>query len=221
MKRKLTKKSKKGKKLKKSKKLKKGLQEGDSIKIIKKYPTQKCATPGCRNNAVGSGDLCKRCGGSPVIKENLLAAHEIPDGVLALTKYDPKTHPMAFIDYSRSGMSDVEIAAKFEVSVSTLRGWSEKFLEFNQAYEIGQALHEAWYLQQGKENLTNRGFNTQLFKFLTGNKLGYSDKIESKSLNVTAGVLLVPKPSSTVEEWEKEYGADSIVDAEVVENDES
>jgi hypothetical protein len=57
------------------------------------------------------------------------------------------------------------------------------------------------FRKEGKDNLDNRGYNTGLFKFLTGNKLGYSDKIESKNLNVTAGVLMVPA-TMEAEEWE-------------------
>jgi len=75
---------------------------------------------------------------------------------------------------------------------------------FNTAPEIGQALHEAWWIQQGKNGLTNRGFNTSLFKFLTSNKLGYSDKMETKSLNMNLhGVLMVPDKMSD-DEWEND-----------------
>lgn len=176
-----------------------------TIKVIKKYPKQKCIVEGCTRNAVGKGDVCKKHGGDPVVKENLLQSYEIPPAIANASKYNPAFHPMAFIEMGRDGMSDVEIAAKFEVSAGTLRAWSEKYAEFNTAYEIGTAMHEAWWLQEGKAHLDDRGYNTGLFKFLTGNKLGYSDKIESKNLNVTAGVLLVPSQLNDTE-WEKSVG---------------
>jgi len=176
--------------------------EPPNIKVLKRYPKEKCTKEGCTRNAVGSGDVCKRHGGNPVIKDNLMELEEIPNSRLVTSLYDPAVHPMQYIELSRTGMSDVEIAADMEVGTGTLRNWSEKFKEFNTAYEIGQALHEAWWLQEGKANLDNRGYNTGLFKFLTGNKLGYSDKIESKNLNVTAGVLLVPA-SMSENDWEK------------------
>ena len=37
------------------------------------------------------------------------------------------------------------------------------------------------------------------------NNLGWSEKSESKNLNVTAGVLVTPG-QSTENEWEKKYG---------------
>ena len=91
------------------------------------------------------------------------------------------------------GKSDVEIAAEFLVGPETLRSWSETYENFSIAYEIGQAMHEAFYLDLGKRNLGNPMFQTSLFKFLAGNKLGYSDKVESRNFNTTlVGVLKVP-----------------------------
>lgn len=171
-------------------------------KIIKRYPKQRCAVPECRNNAVGSGDLCKQHGGDPVVKDNLLPTEHIPDKMLTMTKFNPAEHPMQYIMLSREGMSDTEVANAFGVSVSTLRGWAEKFEDFHVAYEIGQAAHEAWWLKEGKANLDNRSYNVGLYKFLTGNKIGYAEKTESKNFNVNAGVLLVPQ-QMTGDEWEQ------------------
>lgn len=176
--------------------------EPPEIKVLKRYKKEQCVVEGCRFNAVGSGDVCKKHGGDPVIEGNLLDMDQVPTSQLVASAYDPAVHPMMYIELSRTGMSQVEIAAEIGVGASTLRNWSEKFKEFNTAYEVGQALHEAWWLQEGKANLDNRGYNTGLFKFLTGNKLGYSEKIESKNLNVTAGVLMVPQQLSDVD-WEK------------------
>lgn len=195
-------------KIKKRLKNKKILQEkyADSKKI-KRYRKQRCkfVSDGnrCRNYAVGKSTLCKQHGGDPVIKENLFKDSEL--ALVGLnTSYNPVEHPTLFIDYSRMGMSEVEIAAEFKVSVATLKSWTEKFEMFNTAYEIGKALHESWWLQQGKSGLFNRGFNTGLFKFLTANKLGYAEKVESRNLNMNVhGVLMVPDKMSE-EEWENE-----------------
>jgi len=174
---------------------------------IKKYKKQKCAYVEngvrCTNNAVGKSTLCKKHGGNPVVKENLINERTHPIASLA-KKYDPTRHPTLFIDLSRTGLSDVEIAAEFEVGIDTLRGWAEKYEMFNTAFEIGKALYESWWLQQGRSGLHDRGFNTSLFKFLTANKLGYAEKVETKSLNMNVhGVLMVPDAVSE-EEWEKD-----------------
>jgi hypothetical protein len=169
-------------------------------KIIRTFPKQQCSVPGCKRDAVGEVDVCERHGGEPLVKSNLMVGKEIPDVLRG--KYKPEAHPFQYIQLSREGKSEVEIAAQFSVSVGTLRGWGEKFLEFHQAMEIGKAMYEAWWVQEGVNNLENRRYNTTLFKFLTGNKLGWSDKIESKSMNIHAGVLLVPGQMDK-DEWEK------------------
>ena len=165
----------------------------EEVKEIIVYPKARCVVEGCTRNAVGSSDVSKRHGGDPVVRDNLLRADQIPDWLLAKTKYEPASHPIAYIKLASQGMSEVEIAAEFGVSVGTMRKWAEKFEEFNTAFEVGASMYEAWWLQEGKENLDNRNYNVGLYKFITGNQLGYSDKMESKNLNVTAGVLLVPQ----------------------------
>lgn len=183
-------------------------------KKILRYKKQRCSFimacgNQCTKYAVGKSSLCKKHGGDPVIKENLIKKDEL-SLVGVREKFDPTRHPTLFIDLSRQGLSEVEIAAEFEVAVTTLRNWSEKYEMFNIAFDIGKALHESWWLQQGKAGLNNRGFNTSLFKFLTSNKLGYSDKMETKNMNMNVhGVLMVPD-KVTEEEWENDG---DIIDA--------
>lgn len=201
-------KPKKLKKLKKPKKLTK-LKKTVPLPIIKKYVKQKCAyidSDGkrCSRNAIGKGTLCKKHGGNPIIKENLIPQKYEKDLLGISTKFNPAVHPLQYIELSRQGMSRVEIAAKMKVSVLTLQKWAEKFESFYSASEIGDALHEAWWIERGKGGLENRSFNTSLFKFLTSNKLGYSDKMETKSTNLNLhGVLLAPN-AVTEDEWENE-----------------
>ena len=166
----------------------------------------------CKRMAVGKSTLCSVHGGSKIVNELLMSVHE--EHNLVPTKFDITVHPMSFVEMSSQGLSDVEIAAEFKVGLSTLRGWSEKYKEFAQAWEIGKACHESWWLSRGKSNLTNTRFQTGLYKFLTTNKLGYAEKIETKSHNINenVGVLLIPG-KMTVEEWEannrKEDGEDN------------
>lgn len=176
-------------------------------KRILKYRPQRCAFVDgdgnrCKRKAVGKSTLCKKHGGDPVIKENLIPV-EHEDHFLANSKFNPAYHPLAYIEMSNRGMSEVEIAAEFRVSVNTLQSWAEKYDSFYSAQDIGKAMHEAWYLRRGKDGLDDRHFNTPLFKFMTMNKLGFSDKVESRTHNTSVhGVLLVPDEMSE-EEWEK------------------
>lgn len=160
----------------------------------------------CTRNCIGSGQLCKFHGGLRDL-DNVLskeALQLINAEVGKLTKFNPAIHPLQMIDLSRQGLSDVEIAAEMEVGVATLRGWADTYEEFSIAHDIGQALYESWWLQKGKAGLDQRNFNTSLFKFLTGNKLGYADKIETKNLNMTAHGVLVAPAKQSIEEWETE-----------------
>lgn len=178
---------------------------GSGKKVRKRYKKQQCMNidyRGVRCNmfAVGKSTLCSHHGGSRIVKDNLVTVDEYP---VTNVKFNAAVHPIQFIQYSREGLSDIEVAARFEVGVETLRNWADTFEEFSVAYEIGLTMYEAWFLSKGTDNLNNTRFNTPLYKFITGNRLGYSDKIESKNFNsnVNHGVLLVPDKMS-LEEWE-------------------
>ena len=208
------------------------IPDGEFLQLKKKYSPMRCTyirdydengePIKCNSWATGSGTLCKDHGG---VKENTSVSVSTEQALSAGSKFRPEVHPLMYIEFSRQGMSDVEIAAEFNIGLQTLKKWADKYRAFNVAYEIGQSMHEAWYLKKGKDNLENRNFNTNLYKFLTGNKLGYSDKIETKNLNInTHGVLVVPG-DKTVEEWEAKIAAreakeaaenGEIQDAEVI-----
>jgi hypothetical protein len=196
-------------KVKKEKKEEKPTKPTVKRKVKKYYKPQQCAFikadgTQCRKSAVGKGTLCPTHGGDPVIKENLYRGSEeimLPN---CRVVFNPAYHPLRYIELSREGLSEVEIAAEFEIAVITIADWAEKFESFYIARDIGKAMHEAWWLRQGKENMNERSFNTNLFKYMTMNKLGYSDKIEQKSLNMNVhGVLMVPDAVSE-DELEKE-----------------
>ncbi|MDP8268247.1 MAG: hypothetical protein P9L97_05910 [Candidatus Tenebribacter davisii] len=184
------------------------------LRTIRRYKKQKCnfvtididtkEPKQCNFFAVGKGTLCKKHGGDPVIKENLISIKDETLLPMHLSKFNPAVHPLQYINLSREGMSKVEIAASMEISVQVLKSWAERFESFNTASEIGDALHESWWIQRGKGGLDSRNFNTSLFKFLTSNKLGYSDKMETKNTNMNMhGVLLIPD-AVTEDEWEKD-----------------
>ena len=158
----------------------------------------------CIRNCIGSGQLCKLHGGERDLT-NVLSTEAIQLMVAEvgkIMKFNVGIHPLQMIDLSRQGMSEVEIAAEMGVSVLTLQGWAEKYEPFSIAYEIGKALHESWWLQKGKDGLDKKFFNTSLFKFLTANKLGYAEKMETKNMNMNVhGVLVVPAQQS-IDEWE-------------------
>lgn len=176
----------------------------------KVYVKEKCHfhTEGvrCSRNAVGSGQLCEKHGGKKIDIANTLSP-EATQLHLAqygdIIKFNPGIHPLQMIDLSRQGLSTVEIAAEMEVSVETLKKWAENYEEMAVAFEVGKALHEAWWLSKGKSGLDQRSFNTGLYKYLTSNLLGYAEKTETKNTNMNmCGVLVAPIRQS-VDEWTK------------------
>jgi hypothetical protein len=159
----------------------------------------------CTRKAIGSGQTCRDHGGV-VDLENTLSP-EATRLYLAIqgeqTPFLPNLHPLQYIDLSRQGCSPVEIAAEIGVGEGTLKKWADRYSEMALAVDIGKAMHESWWLSQGKTGLNKRGFNTNLYKYLTSNKIGYSDKMETKSTNMHIhGVLVVPG-SQSVDEWEE------------------
>ena len=118
------------------------------------------------------------------------------------SKFDVGKHPLLYIKLSKEGKSDVEIASLFQISLSTLMRWVHDYEEMKEAYEIGQTMYEAFFLTKGVQNLENDRFNNVLFKYLTMNKLGYSDKVETKStMQGLHGVVVIPNTLS-IQEWE-------------------
>ena len=159
----------------------------------------------CSSMALPDSVYCKHHGGHfhkvPALTENNIENSRSGKAV-NLSIYDPSFHPISYIELARTGLSDAEIAMEFGVSTATLIDWSTKHAQFSTALEVGKTAYEAYFLRVGRINLSNDRFNNGLFKFLAMNKLGYSDKVESKNTNLSQhGVLLIP-PAMTIQEWE-------------------
>jgi hypothetical protein len=155
----------------------------------------------CGKYVQGKGNFCELHAKETFIEKR---DNPITQNNTLFTKYDPINHPKLFIEFSSMGMNPHEIATQFNVSMGTLNEWRENNILFDQAWEIGRSALEAWYLRTGKDNLDNRWFQTNLFKFITmNNGLGWSDKAESRSqVQGQFGVLLVPSQMS-MDEWEQ------------------
>lgn len=137
-------------------------------------------------------------------KDHNIALNESSRGIgpNISSKFDVGKHPLLYIKLSKEGKSDVEIASLFQISLSTLMRWVHDYEEMKEAYEIGQTMYEAFFLTKGVQNLENDRFNNVLFKYLTMNKLGYSDKVETKStMQGLHGVVVIPNTLS-IQEWE-------------------
>lgn len=189
----------------------------DKEEVPGKYESTRCSFVGedgvqCKGFACSGVEFCRvhaRVLG--LSKGDIIRSSEcdvsyksLPESYLMRTKFDIGKHPLLYIKLSRLGKSDVEIASEFGVSLGTLMRWVSEISEMKEAYEIGQTMYEAFFLKKGVENLDNDRFNNVLYKYLTMNKLGYSDKMETKStMSGLHGVMVVPSTMS-VSEWESQ-----------------
>lgn len=189
----------------------------DEKMIPGKYESARCSFVGedgvqCKGYACAGVEFCRvHAKMMGLSKSDIVRSSEcdvsyrnLPESYLSRTKFSIEKHPLLYIKLSRIGKSDVEIAAEFGISLETLMRWISEISEMKEAYEIGQTMYEAFFLKKGVENLENDRFNNVLYKYLTMNKLGYSDKVETKStVNGLHGVMVVPGTMS-VSDWEKQ-----------------
>src|SRR5262245_25262254 len=59
------------------------------------------------------------------------------------TAYDPETHLERAMNYALLGMSDVEIAAAFNIDGATLYRWQNRYPEFRESITAGKAEADA------------------------------------------------------------------------------
>ena len=182
-----------------------------SLKAKKKYKKQKCAfvsadgTP-CTRYAKGKSTLCKKHGANIVPVSIALTTLEN-----LTTIFDESFHPMQYITLAAQGYTMTEIASNFKVNKSTLNAWAERSQSFALALQVGVDMTEAFYTAEARGNLSNPRYNTALFKYLTGNTIGWAEKIEAKNTNLTMhGVLAVPDAPASANEWEEKYSATTI-----------
>lgn len=209
----------------------KGLKGDPTIKVRRRrkesaYKIQQCSFikkngERCRLHATGSSIYCTMHGGvksanDPNLNKALLRSDA---EVLAInasvnkTKFNPETHPLQYIKYSFEGKAPVEIAKIFGISKITLHNWAEAYASFYDAYHIGATAYEAFWVSKGVNNLDSTRFNTPLYKFLTGNLIGFSEKTESRIHQTTVtGVLVIPAKAESDEAWEEEARSGNIID---------
>lgn len=80
----------------------------------------------------------------------------------------------------KEGWSKIEIAAHFDVNRATLNYWAEKHEEFYNTINDGVEFSEATWTKWGRENLSNKEFNSRLYEINMTNRFGWNKKIEQK-----------------------------------------
>ena len=88
------------------------------------------------------------------------------------------------------GASKVELCAELGIDYQTFLDWqnpkkSNHVPEFLESVKKGEELSEAWWLRQGRKNLTNKEFNPTLWYMNMKNRHGWADKQQVEQSGVT------------------------------------
>jgi len=125
----------------------------------------------------------------------------LPEPIGRPSKYDPDFHPQSYVLLSEEGKAKAQIAAEWGISRETLREWGKdkKRPEFSCAVRHGDALREAWWIEEGKRIITSGKGNGHLFAFFMKNINNWTDKRETE-VNFTAKPSIINKRDGSKEE---------------------
>ena len=82
-------------------------------------------------------------------------------------------------DAYKNGASDIEICRLLKITLPQFKQNYEKIDAFRKVVDLGRVYGQAWWLQQGRENLNNKNFNTPLWVFNMKNRYNWADKTEN------------------------------------------
>ena len=85
-------------------------------------------------------------------------------------KYKQK-YCIKLIEMMAEGKDKTTIGAEMGITYSNLVLWEKKYPEFGEAMRIGKQLSARWWLEVGRINLNNRGFNSTLWVMNMNNRL--------------------------------------------------
>lgn len=83
-----------------------------------------------------------------------------------------------------NGASDMEICKILRMTYSEFQNKYETTPAFRKVVDIGRMMQQAWWLEQGRQNLANNKFNTPLWAFNMKNRFGWADKTETVNQDV-------------------------------------
>lgn len=105
-------------------------------------------------------------------------------------KYN-ETYPEDLVKLMEQGMLNCEIYAKWGIHKDTFYQWINTHKEFKEAYDIGLAKCEAWWVARGRDGVsTGKGFGFNPWIAIMNNKFGWaqgSRQGEGTTNNITIG----------------------------------
>lgn len=110
----------------------------------------------------------------------------------------------------KDGMSKEEVCEEIGIWYQTFLNWQDKHPKFLEAVKKGEGASKAWWMKQGRINLTEGGFNSTLWYMNMKNRHGWADKTE---LRTPDGIDL--NVNEMTEEKKKEYKKLALLRAEL------
>lgn len=113
------------------------------------------------------------------------------------------------------GLAIVEILAEFGISREVHARFKRDYEDYKEAFVLGETLCEAWWIGQGRKNLTNaRGYNVGIWCFNMKNKFGWRDTPLSRE---GKGSILPDKTkeAENITKYKRGKNENTIEDADV------
>lgn len=86
------------------------------------------------------------------------------------TDYNPEFHPQEIIRLMKEeGLTDVEVAVRWDIVVETLWEWKQSHPEFSKASTRARQCRKAWWLEKGRQGLftgEKEKFDSRLFAMM-------------------------------------------------------
>jgi hypothetical protein len=104
-----------------------------------------------------------------------------PEEVLQLLESRPENWKVEMLSLYDQGASDREVMRFLDLTPDQWQTLEQGPLEtgFGEAVALGRVMRHAWWEAQGRKNLFNPKFNTNLYKTMMANNFAWSDKTET------------------------------------------
>lgn len=86
----------------------------------------------------------------------------------------------------QEGRSDVEVCKELGITLKYFEGLYTSHPKFKELVDRGRDYAQAWWYEQGRKNLDNKSFMTELWKFNMANRHGWATKNDTKNLTPEA-----------------------------------
>lgn len=90
------------------------------------------------------------------------------------SKYDPAVIFPAIMELMAQGVGKRSLCLHLGIVPSTFWRWEKRYPELRKVLKQGTALAEAWWLEQGRVNIHNKGFNAILYMMNMQNRFGWT-----------------------------------------------